>query len=218
MGRWIRLVEALFEKDYGREPLGATYLLKRQIKAHLRDFLRHYTIPLLMEKTVTVLEVEHPVQRRVEGFRIKGRLDHIERRGGTVCIVDYKTSSNPEGYRIRFDKLDLRKRETWRDAIGSLQLPFYLLLYSEAHQKEIEELEALFLLLGKAVINREIELPFFDSPDGRRERFEGLRTVILTLLKEIVDLNHPFYPTSDAKNLCPICDFQYLCGTQWLTK
>ena len=213
-----RFVEALFEKDYGREPLGATYLLKRQIKAHLRDFLMHYTIPLLMEKAVTVLEVEHPVQRRVEGFRIKGRLDHIERRGGTVCIVDYKTSSNPEGYRIRFDKLDLKRRETWGGAIGSLQLPFYLLLYSEAHGKGIEELEAMFLLLGKAVINREIELPLFHSPDGRRERLNDLKTVILTLLREIIDPNLPFYPTSDPQNLCPICDFQCLCGTQWLTK
>ncbi len=172
-----------------------------------------------MEKAVTVLEVEHPVQRRVEGFRIKGRFSTILREeDGTICIVDYKTSSNPEGYRIRFDKLDLKRRETWGEAIGSLQLPFYLLLYSEAHGKAIEELEAMFLLLGKAVINREIELPLYHSPEGRRERFNDLKTVILTLLREILDPNLPFYPTSDPQNLCPICDFQCLCGTQWLTK
>jgi CRISPR/Cas system-associated exonuclease Cas4 (RecB family) len=218
LGEMDRLVEALFEEDYGRDPLGAIYLLKRQVKARLRDFLKNYTIPLLGEKAVTVLEVEHPVQGRVEGFRVKGILDHIERRDGRICIIDYKTSSNPEGYRIRFDKLDLRKRETWMEAIGSLQLPFYLLLYSEAHGREIEELEALFLLLGKAVINRGIELPLYDVREVKKERFEDLRTVILALLEEILDLNHPFYPSSDPKTSCPICDFQYLCGTQWLTK
>jgi ATP-dependent helicase/nuclease subunit B len=162
--------------------------------------------------------VEHPVQGRVEGFRIKGILDHIEKRDGEICIIDYKTSSNPGGYRIRFDKLDLRKKETWREAIGSLQLPFYLLLYSEAHEIDAGELWALFLLLGKAVINRDIELPLYDVREVKKERFDDLRTVILSLLEEILDLNYPFYPSSDPKTSCPICDFQYLCGTQWLTK
>lgn len=213
-----RLIEVCFQGEYGKEPLGSAYLLKRQIKAHLTDFLRNYTLPLVREKNIRILEVEHSIKTGHAGFTLTGRLDHIEKRDETICIVDYKTSSRPEGLRIRFDRLDFIRRESWPEAIGSLQLPFYLLLYSSAHERAIEELEAMFLLLGRAAISRAIELTLFDSQEGMREKFEGLETVILSLLGEIVDPCLPFYPTVDLKHLCPACDFSHLCGTQWFTK
>ena len=212
------LIEELFQRDYGRDPVGSAHLLKQQVKAHLRDFLKNYTLPLAKEQPVSILEVEHTIHATHEGFALTGRLDHIEKRGEKICIVDYKTSSSSERLKIRFDKLDIRTKESWREAIGSLQLPFYLLLYSKARGKEIEDLEAIFLLLGKVLISREIELPLFESPDGRREKFGRLQTVISSLLREIVDPGLPFYPAADLKNLCPNCDFNPLCGTQWLTK
>ncbi len=212
------LIESLFEEKYGKDPLGSTYLLKKQIKSHLQDFLRNYTLSLIKEQAVSILEVEYSVHAAYEGFKLTGRLDHVERRDERTCIVDYKTSANPEKLKIRFDKLDIGRRETWRTAIGSLQLPFYVLLYSGSRDHETEEIEAMFLLLGKSAISRAIELPLFDSEEGRKERFEGLKTIILSLLKEIVDPSLPFYPAKDPKNLCPICDFRYLCGTQWLAR
>ncbi|HSB04850.1 MAG TPA: PD-(D/E)XK nuclease family protein [Thermodesulfobacteriota bacterium] len=212
------LIEELFQRDYGRDPVGSFYLLKQQVKAHLRDFLKNYTLPLARERPVSILEVEHTIHANHQGFVLTGRLDHVEKQGERICIVDYKTSSSPERLKIRFDKLDIRKRESWREAIGTLQLPFYLLLYSKAQGKEIEDLEAIFLLLGKVLISREIELPLFESPDGMREKFGRLQTVISSLLREIVDPGLPFHPTTDLKNLCPKCDFNPLCGTQWVTR
>jgi hypothetical protein len=212
------LIDELFERDFGRDPLGSTYLLKQQLSAHLRDFLEHYTLPLIQEKPVTVLEVECAVNTTLEEFKLTGRLDHVEKRDKRICILDYKTSANPEGLRIRFDKLDTGKRETWEGSIGSLQLPFYLLLYSRVHGHEADEMEAMFLLLGKNVISRAIELPLFDSPEKKKERFEGLKAIILCLLREMVDPAFSFYPGRDLKNLCPTCDFKTLCGTQWLVK
>jgi CRISPR/Cas system-associated exonuclease Cas4 (RecB family) len=213
-----RLVEERFQVDYGKDPLGSAFLLKQQIKAHLVDYLKNYTLPLVREQDIRVLEVECSIQTVYDGFFLTGRLDHIERRGENICIVDYKTSSRPEGLRIRLDKLDFGERKSWREAIGSLQLPFYLLLYSKTRGKEIEGLEAMFLLLGRAVISKTIEVPLFDVSEGRRERFEGLKGIILSLLGEIVDPNLPFCPTVDQKHLCPTCEFRYLCGTQWLVK
>ncbi|RPJ11804.1 MAG: PD-(D/E)XK nuclease family protein [Deltaproteobacteria bacterium] len=210
MDRWI---EESFEGSYGRDLLGSTYLLRQQVKRHLFDFLNHYTLPLIREKAVTLLEVEYSINIPFEEFILTGRLDRVERRDEKIWIVDYKTSSNAEGLRIRFDKLDIGKRETWREAVGSLQLPFYLLLYSTSQGHEIEELEAAFLLLGKTVISRSIELPLFDSSEGKREKFETLQTVIFRLLREITDLSLPFYPVMDPKYACATCDFKYLCGT-----
>jgi len=212
-----RLIDTLFEDEYGKDPVGAAYLLKGQVKAHLEDFLQRYTIPLLKDHPVTVLHVEHSIKIRKNSFVLKGRLDQVEERGKKTFIIDYKTSSHPDYLRIRFDKLDLSRRETWSDAIGSLQLPFYLLLYSEGLRKNVEELDALFLLLGRIFINREIELPCFGEEENRREKFDLMETVIFSLLKEIVDPAFPFRPPPSRKTLCPPCDFKYICGTQWIS-
>ena len=83
------------------------------------------------------------------------------------------------------------------------------------HGTKIEDLRGMFLLLGRSLINKEIELPLFDT-DDEISKFDGLRTVILGLLEEIVDSAVPFAATSNRKKSCPKCDFQYMCGTQWV--
>ncbi|MEI9478112.1 MAG: PD-(D/E)XK nuclease family protein, partial [Deltaproteobacteria bacterium] len=212
------IVEDLFAKDYGRDLTGTPYLLKKQIKTHLREFLRFYTVPLVREQTVTILNVEQSVKADRESFHLKGRLDHVVKRGDRICILDYKTGGNPIPLKINLDKFDPERRETWGVAIGSLQLPFYLLLYSEATGEKIRDLNGMYLLLGRTSINREMELPFFDEDDDKDKKYELLKTVIFALLKEIVSPEIPFCPTSDRRGCCPICDFKYICGTQWVVR
>jgi CRISPR/Cas system-associated exonuclease Cas4 (RecB family) len=210
------LVEDFFSREYGNDPVGAAYLLKGQVQAHLKRFLRDYTLPLIREHAVTVLHVEHNIKVTKNSFSLIGRLDQVEKWGERIRIVDYKTSSNSDALRIRSGKLDLAERETWGEAIGSLQLPFYLLLYSTISGKRPEELDALFLLLGRARISKEIEVPLLEREENPQEAFQRLESVIFRLLGEIVDPEVPFEPTRDRKGLCPGCDFRYLCGTQWI--
>lgn len=212
------LIDQLFVKEYGKNPTGATYLLKRQIKSHLNDFLKNYSIPMIKKHSLTILDVECPIKISKDSFNLKGRIDCIEKRDGEIYIIDYKTSSNPNYLKINLDKLDLAKRETWSEAIGSLQLPFYLLLYSEATGKKITNLNGMFLLLGKAKISDKIELPLFEDLENTEETYEILKTIIFQLLEEIVDPSFPFQPTSGRKESCPLCNFQYICGTQWVVK
>jgi CRISPR/Cas system-associated exonuclease Cas4 (RecB family) len=211
------LMDTLFEEEYGKNPVGAAYLLKGQIKAHLADYIQRYVIPLIEDHPVTVLHVEQSITIEKNAFMLKGRLDQVEERGEKTFIIDYKTSSHPDYLRIRFEKLDPSRRETWSDAIGSLQLPFYLLLYSESSKKKVPELDALFLLLGRMFINREMELAWAEDDENRREKFELMERVIFSLLKEIVDPAVPFRPPPSRKALCPTCDFKYVCGTQWIS-
>jgi len=210
------LIDDLFGREYGSHPTGAVYLLKAQIKEHLRDYLSKYRIPLIKEKKVTIIGVEEPIEATLNSYRLKGRLDVVEKRDGNICIVDYKSGSYAKNLKINFSKLDPGSRDSWDEAIGSLQLPFYLILYSERHGIKIEDLRGMFMLLGRSLINREIELPLFDT-DDESSTFDGLRTVILGLLEEIVDPEVPFGAASNRKNSCPKCDFQYVCGTQWVT-
>jgi hypothetical protein len=114
-------------------------------------------------------------------------------------------------------KWRMRRLSTWNEAIGSLQLPFYLLLYSDRMGMTAGDLDAMFLLLGCTTINRDIELQLFVD-EGQKKYFTVLEKVIFRLLGEIVDPEKPFLPSADKKNICPNCDYQYICDTQWIVK
>jgi ATP-dependent helicase/nuclease subunit B len=212
-----RLAGELFRREYGPDPAGALYLLKKQINGRLQDLFVKYYLPLVREMTVTVVACEQDLRASFGPFSLKGRLDSIEKRGERTCIIDYKTGSNQARLKIDFDRLDPDDRDSWNEAIGSIQLPFYLLLHSLQDAGNIRDLEGLFLLLGKASVDRGIELPLFGEREPE-EAFAKARTVITGLLEEIVDADVPFRPAGDRKGTCPGCDFRYLCGTQWIGK
>ncbi len=217
IGEMDFLAETVFADEYGKDTAGAIFLLKRQMKKRMSEILKNYYIPLLGKSELTVLEVEESIEVRLDGFNLKGRLDSIEKRGEKTCIVDYKTGSNKDRLKIALGELDPDVRDTWPEAIGSLQLPFYLMLYSEKHHLRIDELDGIFLLLGRTLINEDIELRIFDSRP-EEDSFGVLRNIILKLLAEIVDRQTPFISAGRKKETCIYCDFQYICGTQWVTK
>jgi ATP-dependent helicase/nuclease subunit B len=211
------LTDRLFEQEYGKKPFGAVYLLKKQIKDHLNDLLDKYYIPLLRKEPLTVLDNEKDIAVSMDSFCLKGRLDSIEKRGEKIYIIDYKTSANPDYLKIRLDKLKPDERGSWSEAIGSLQLPFYLLLYSQYAGVKINNLNGMFLLVGQSFISEKIELPLFENQEAEQV-FGILKGIIFRLLGEIVDISIPFTASVNKKNACPNCDFQYICGTQWITK
>jgi CRISPR/Cas system-associated exonuclease Cas4 (RecB family) len=212
-----QIIEDLFDKEYGSDPSGALYLLKRQIKRQMSAVLTDYYVPLVNKKVVSITGIEEKIEVRVDSFNLTGRLDSVERRDDKTIIVDFKTGSNQKYLRIDMEKLDLEKRDTWDNAIGSLQLPFYLLLYTEKKKMPIDELDALFLLLGRCGINEGMELPLFHG-SSPSEIYVSLKMVIFKLLREITDPLIPFSSADDRKRVCPKCDFQYICGTQWVVR
>jgi PD-(D/E)XK nuclease superfamily len=211
-----RLVDKLFALEYGGDPSGPVYLLKRQIRRHLADLLPGYYLPLAREGRLLVLESEKDVVGGLGGFKLRGRVDSVEKRGDRTWIIDYKTGANRNRLKIDFDRLDPGDRGTWSRAVGSLQLPVYLQMYAQMTGTATEELDAMFLLLGKSVIGSNIELPLFgDSDPG--QAFEDLKAVTIGLLNEIADPDVPFRPAADRKAVCPECSFRYICGTQWVS-
>jgi CRISPR/Cas system-associated exonuclease Cas4 (RecB family) len=211
------LIDRLFEKEYGADPAGEVYILRKQIKKHLKDLFLKYFVPLSRDEKVTVLSTEQDIRMWRCHFSLRGRIDAVIQRGEKTVIVDYKTGFNPAYLKINFDKLDIDDRETWGSAIGSLQLPFYLMLYSEHTGKAIKDLNGTFLLLGRSLINREIELPLFTENDAE-EKYGLLKDLLFRLLTEIADPAVPFRSAQDRKKACPDCSYRYMCGTQWVVK
>ncbi len=215
--RMEQVVNDLFKDNFGGDNAGTLYLIKKQILRQLVAFLRDYQKPVLESAPVTIEELEYPIRVSNKGFNLEGRIDRIERRGSDVFILDYKTGKDDSYAKINFKKLDVEQRETWNEAISSLQLPFYLLLYTLKTGTDIRTVRPAYLFLGRNVLSKDIETEFSDESNIRIEQFRLAEEVIFRMLDEIVDPTKPFVPTADLQQHCPNCPFSTVCGTQWVT-
>jgi ATP-dependent helicase/nuclease subunit B len=209
--KFEKLVRQHFEEQYGKDPAGEVYLLRNQVEKHLRDFIKYYQMPKIREFQTKILGLEQRIDVVKHSFKLGARLDRVEKRGERTVIIDYKTSANKSYLTIRYDKLDLKNRDSWNGAIGSLQLPFYLITYSALTGEEPENIDCLFLLLGKTRIDSDIEVPLFKNVTEFKEHFGNLTQVIFGLLREIVNPDQPFVPTVDPKKNCNRCPYGYIC-------
>lgn len=206
-----KIIHDRFQERYGRDPAGEIYLLKRQVEKHLKDFIQNYQIPKIKECPLKIMSLEHSLEVVRDSFRLKARLDRIEKRSGRTVIIDYKTSANKKYLSINHEKLDRTNRDNWSEAIGTLQLPFYLAVYSQAAGEKPEEIDCAFLLLGRTRIDSTIELPLFEDQAEFNHRFPALYHVIFNLLNEIVDPGQPFMATPAMKNRCDRCIYRHIC-------
>jgi ATP-dependent helicase/nuclease subunit B len=220
-------VERYFRDRYGSEQRGGIFLMRHQVRRHLRDFLVSYQVPLiqgLTKKQLTILELESPksLDLPVAGclYKVSVKMDRTELRDGDLYVLDYKTGASDKYLKINFKKLfDIgadglasRPRESCAESVKNIQLPFYALVYSRLHRRPPERVRGRFLLLGKASLGPEIEIsPFDEKDDGtRREQVELMERIIGALLKEITDPAKPFRSTS-ATDSCVDCPYVYLC-------
>jgi CRISPR/Cas system-associated exonuclease Cas4 (RecB family) len=206
-----KVMRQRFEEQYGKDPTGEIYLLRNQVERHLKDFIRNYQVPKIKEFQTTILGLEQKIDVVTDSFRLGARLDRVEKRGERTVIIDYKTSANKNYLTIHYNKLDLKNRGSWSESIGSLQLPFYLLTYSASTGEKPENIDCMFLILGRARIDPDIEVPLFKNETEFKENFGTLTQVIFSLLREIVNPHQPFIATIDRKNHCGRCAYGYLC-------
>ena len=206
-----KVIHKHFEEQYGKDPAGEIYLLRSQVERHLKDFIKNYQVPKIKEFQTKILGLEQRIDVAKDSFKLGARLDRVEKRADRTVIIDYKTSANKNYLTIRYNKLDLKNRDSWSEAIGTLQLPFYLVTYSALTGEKPENIDCMFLLLGRTRIDSDIEVPLFKNETEFKENFGNLTQVIFSLLREIVDPDQPFIPTIDPKNNCGRCAYGYIC-------
>jgi ATP-dependent helicase/nuclease subunit B len=212
------ILDELFASRFGSAETGANRLLRDQVNRHLRDFLSGYRAPMVRSRRVQISSVEHDARAAWKGFMLRGRLDLVEERDGKPFLVDYKTSANRAYYRMRLDRLSLEERESWHKWIPTVQLPVYVLLHAAETRLAPPDIQAMFLLLGRNLMDAGIELPLFEDPAAAWESWAVLERVLEALLKEIVSPQVPFSPAPDLRAACPRCDFTAICGTSWLKR
>jgi hypothetical protein len=221
IGELDRIIGRKFEESYGGDMAGSAYLLKLQVERHLEEFVANYQIPVIRDlakqgKPLVILGLEQFVQAEISGgkFELSARLDRSEKRGDDIYILDYKTGASEKSVGINFKKLEPDNRESWSDAIGSVQIPFYNLVYSRAHDLPRERVQGRFLMLGKSHLSPKIEYSPYDAEDesARREQIGTMEHIIVGLIREIIDPARPFEPASDSARTCPACPYGYICN------
>ncbi|MCR4410571.1 MAG: PD-(D/E)XK nuclease family protein [Candidatus Saccharicenans sp.] len=245
--RLLQIIDQSFGQKFSDPDSGLSLLIKEQVKKHLLEFLESYQKPAVLKlkeakKRLVILGLEkkyrldYTVNRRT--FRLKGKIDRIEKRGSQLCLLDYKTSSKEDYQAIKFKKLDPQDRSTWAGAIGSLQLPFYQLLAAPEFRVPPEDIYSGLLLLGKNYLDLSIEFsplaekstdkseqekqkstiyPLNETDaawEMRKEKFFLIKEIIDELLKEIIDPTVPFTPDGLDNDQCQWCSFKVFCGQQ----
>ncbi|MBM3297267.1 MAG: PD-(D/E)XK nuclease family protein, partial [Candidatus Aminicenantes bacterium] len=207
---------------YGGDDAGGAFLLKRQTERHLAEFLDRYQLPLLRELEgnkreliIDSLELKWEADWAFESgvFHLAARTDRVERRGGDVHILDYKTGAGERHLSVSFEDLEPEDPKTWRRSVRSVQLPLYGLILSRVMNVPAETLRSGVLMLGKNFLDRGIEISAFEGRDeaSRREDCAKFEKMTGLLLGEICDPARPFEPTGAAEGLCPKCPYGTLC-------
>ena len=157
------------------------------------------------------IEVPHPLQAgSTMQIRLKGIIDRMDCKNGTLRIVDYKTGKKHKYPNSIDDLFESKKRNE-----QALQIMYYAyimsmqpqfsqyrlaptLLYTRTSSKPTKE--DIYYKLGNDVLTD------FTSKCG--PQFEEKLKAIIT---EIFNPAIPFDPTDD-KETCRNCDFSQLCG------
>jgi len=180
--------------------------------------LKEYQQPMVDACEIIIKGIEEKISIYALGAKFEGRLDRIEQRGNKIFILDYKTGPKPSKAPIHFGKLNLtmNERERWSEAVASLQLPLYLLLYSIQSKTAVERIVPAYLYIGKNRLSKDCEVPLMEDTEKRISCFEQVKHLIEVLITEINSAAIPFAPPADLGKTCPRCPYTRLCGTAWV--
>lgn len=204
------IVKRLSEDSFGKPLRGKHYLIYYQIKRHLVDFIT-FEKDRSEKEDIIIKGIEIKKSCIWKGFRLKGRIDRIDKIDNNYLIIDYKTGSSGSK-KIRFDKIIIEDKKSWKKSIPSLQLPLYIILFLDGKDIDLSRLNACYIDLSLSNFNeKDRVLNYLFTEEKEKVYLEKLYGVIANILEEITDINTPFIANKDNSN-CQYCEFKGLCG------
>ncbi|MCR4659659.1 MAG: PD-(D/E)XK nuclease family protein [Bacteroidales bacterium] len=192
----------------GRAIEGRNHLLYAIAKSQITNLLKLEINELEKGRVIDVIglesKLEHSLSVNGKLVKLSGVADRIDRRGGVLCIADYKTG--------KVDEKDLAMDEAKFDS-GKVpdkwfQVMFYALLYNRSVSSTEPMLSGVYPLRhighnmvpatweGEAVIEAEL-----------LDRFEAM---VKKIVSELFDVSTPF-AASDDSTVCPFCPAKNVC-------
>lgn len=207
----------------GFPDVGFNYLNKISIRKQLESYMR-YTSQTLKHSDLTLLKTESRLEARLptpyDKCLIAGRADRIDRTGGSIRVIDYKTG--------RVEATDLKipvrhKDETDLDYLKRLpEKALQLLLYKYMYLKENPDIapnqvaaaihglrysNTIEFGLSQATPRKGDDAVPFLSDDTFVPDMEAM---LKAVVDELFDTETVFTQTDDDKQ-CRNCDFKGIC-------
>lgn len=201
-----------FEKNFGYQESGQMLLIQNQVRRRVKEFIENYQRNIPAE----IIELEAEKEADFESYKLKGRLDRVEKRGGKLYIIDYKTSprQNTRSALNNFDPCDPEKLKEL------IQLAVYWIICSMSYDQSPEEIVPAYIFLGDTEMDAGCEVSLIRPGADAGQQFEEYKAKLKELLGQITDTAIPFMPPEEEKfkDHCPRCEYNTLCGTQWIGK
>jgi DNA helicase-2/ATP-dependent DNA helicase PcrA len=131
--------------------------------------------------TTEIIDIERPFMTEIDGIKVGGRIDRIDKDGTEYIVIDYKTA-----------KTATSANEIKKD----LQLILYSLVTEHLYNKRPKKICIWFLRLNKKV--------FVDVED---ESIESIKMEIKEIVNNIMNENFDPNPGWECRN----CDYDCLC-------
>lgn len=207
--------ETYLKKEHGLIiPEGQHAILMKVIQRYLTQLIKFdkKQTPFDLIGTELPFQLSFPIQNGSNKMKVnlKGIIDRIDRKNGSIRIFDYKTGNDAlEAPSIEelFHVESGKKR-----AKAVFQVFFYSLAYSIEHPTEIIQPQIILLQnIFKSDVNTTISLKenseFIKDFATVKEPFQKALT---SLLEEIFNMDVPFQQTNDVKH-CSYCPFTDVC-------
>lgn len=151
--------------------------------------------------------------RKVD-VRLGADIDRVDRKGGVVRVIDYKSGRDKreiESIEKLFDRTPKSNYKDERNKAG-FQTMFYAWLYASKFGSD--ETIAPGLIGIRELFQNEFDfrLTMKDSPmTDARTYLPDFEERFISVVNEVFNMQQPFDQTVDA-NVCKFCDFNGICG------
>lgn len=210
--KFLLLFQREFDQQLGKRYKTESFLIKKIIEFHLKNFLEMESIRAKDIKKILCLEKEFNQKIRLENTEIKFKckIDRIDELiDGSLLIIDYKTG----GYETMLKNLHidegLLSRELIKKKIRSFQLPLY--------QFVVESLYPNFNINAGFYDIREKDKPIklLFSEDEKEENKSQKKNLYFKcldfIIEEILNPEINFVADDTEEDYCKNCSFKYLC-------
>lgn len=216
----IRNVNASFSAKFNTDELStgnnllivkvAENIVKRFLlaeKKYLEETGSGIQILMLEEELHSIIEIKEPGAGDGISVKIHGKADRIDKVGGVVRIIDYKTG-RVDARELKADSLAglIEKDEPAK----LLQVMAYALMYADMQAEPPGQLISGIVSLRKSseyLLKTEIGKSYIID----KAMLEAFRGELTSVVSNIFDVSVPFDQTNDRET-CKLCAFSAICN------
>ncbi len=182
-------------KKYNFELKGANYLNFLLAKERISKCLEGK----LFKEPFELILVEELINSKLGDFKLKGKIDRLDKINGKYRVVDYKSGKTYKFYKRKKEKIELKEYIDFQKNLESFQILVYVFLVKEKYSLNYEDISGNVYSFKENKIN-----------DINFEKEE--EKILKNFLNIVVNLEEEFKPSPIDENTCNYCILKNFCN------